>query len=102
MTDKQKEQIHRLRWRGISYKEISCALHIPEGSVRSYCTRNSLSSDDISALEEVRRDFAIAAICKHCGQPIEQSGKYKPKQFCSDKCRYRQQSRRCYALVPEA
>lgn len=88
MTDKQKEQVRLMRWRGISYKEIAYALHLSKSSIRTHCVRHSLSDEDMESIKITQRDFSKAAVCKHCGQPLEQSGKHKPRQFCSDKCRF--------------
>lgn len=78
MTNEQKEQITALRRQGYGYSKIAQALSVSENTVKSYCRRNGLSSDTLNS----------TAACKQCGKPITIKEKCKPRQFCSDRCRF--------------
>ena len=65
MTDKQKEQIRKLRGKGASYTAISKKLKISANSVKSN------------------------GGCENCGRPVNQIEGRKKKRFCCDKCRNR-------------
>lgn len=78
MTNEQKEQITALRHQGYGYSKIAQTLSISENTVKSYCRRNGLNSDTLGN----------TATCKQCGKPMAVNEKYKPRQFCSDRCRF--------------
>ena len=80
MTDKQKEQIRKLRGKGASYTAISKKLKISANSVKSFCRR------DISTAEEDDESFTNGG-CENCGRPVNQIEGRKKKRFCCDKCR---------------
>ncbi len=82
MTDKQKEQIRKLRGKGASYTAISKKLKISANSVKSFCRR------DISTAEEDDESFTNGG-CENCGRPVNQIEGRKKKRFCCDKCRNR-------------
>lgn len=77
MTSEQKEQVTALRHQGYGYSKIAGALSVSENTVKSYCRRNGLNSDTLGN----------TVTCKQCGKPISIKQKYKPRQFCSDRCR---------------
>ena len=77
MTSAEKTNITKLRLSGASYHEIAANLRLPEGTVKSFCRRNHLQ----------KQASAVPGVCKHCGQPLAQIPKQKPKQCCSDACR---------------
>ena len=82
MTDKQKEQIRKLRSKGASYTDISKKLKISANSVKSFCRR------DISNVEEDDESFPNGG-CENCGRPVNQIEGRKKKRFCCDTCRNR-------------
>lgn len=87
MTEHEKESVSRMRRRGFGCTDIARALNIPEKTIKSYCTRNSLQDADLQATYEAWREFSIPLECKQCGKPLSQGMKQKPKSFCSDSCR---------------
>ena len=71
MTDYEKEKILQLRQQGYSFTEISKQLNIKSGSIRSFCSRYSITP----------------ALCPQCGAFVFQTPHRKTKRFCSKKCR---------------
>lgn len=57
LTDNQKKQIEGLRMKGSGYKRVADTLGISLSTVKSYCRRHGLASDDV-ILEEPRREPA--------------------------------------------
>lgn len=97
MTNKEKNQIAKLRAKGVGYKRIADQLRLSVSTVKSYCQRNNLSapatppkpvialSSDILAhsLQSMENPYA----CRQCGIHIEQAQGRKLKRFCSTACR---------------
>lgn len=83
MNSTEKSSIRRLRLSGASYSQIAVKLNLPEGTVKSFCSRNNLK------LGAVQQDDNAAGICKVCGGQLLLKLKQKPRQFCSDTCRLR-------------
>ena len=84
MTSIQMEQIQKMRQEGQSYSHIASNLKISKNTIKSYCRRNKLlASENMKAKEEKE----IYTSCKHCGKPLTQGTKGKPKKFCSEECR---------------
>lgn len=81
MTNEQKSTIRQLRFTGVNYTKIAEKLGLPEGTVKSFCSRNQLRKIDIGKTNSVNQS------CKQCGKPLHPILKRKPKQFCSDLCR---------------
>lgn len=81
MTGEQKESIHQMRGKKISYSQIAAALEISLNTVKSYCRRNGLQGN---LLQSAKGDDAV---CQQCGKRLNQKAKQKPKKFCSDQCR---------------
>jgi len=81
MTTVQKNEIARLRGKGIGYIKIAAALGISENTVKSYCRRNNLASG-VAA----HTDNPISDRCRQCGEALSKS-RQPTKRFCSDKCR---------------
>ena len=65
MTDKQKEQIRKLRSKGASYTAISKKLKISANSVKSFCRRDISISEEND--ETIQRNG-----CENCGRPVNQ------------------------------
>ena len=80
MTDEQKELIEAYRRKGVGYKQIAKELELSPNSVKSYCRRNKLSTEDLKRTDE-------ESSCEQCGTIIHQVKGRKRKRFCSDKCR---------------
>ena len=74
MSGKEKQSILKLRRRGVSFAQIAETLGIPVNTVKSFCYRNSPTSNDNR--------------CKQCGGKLMQLPKRKPKIFCCDRCRF--------------
>lgn len=76
MTDIQKGLIDKLRSQGYGYGRIAAELSMSKNTVKSYCQRNKIA------------EYApCSALCKQCGAPIRSRKRYRPREFCSDKCR---------------
>ena len=85
MTKTQKETLRRMRLARKSYAEICRVLGIKEATIRTYCSRNGLTDRDLANLPV---QSTATDCCRNCGTPLIQIPKQKPKQFCSDVCRY--------------
>ena len=82
MKTTQKELVIALRNQGMSYKAISEKLGVPESYARTICSRANRTSKSFPA-----------GLCKECGAELVRTDGAKPKQFCSDTCRYRWHNR---------
>lgn len=80
MTDEQKEQIMKLRERGMGYIRVAQALGLSENTVKSFCRRNKLT-------DQVKQEKLADHFCLYCGMAVAQKPKRKEKKFCSDTCR---------------
>ena len=78
MTTEQKNVVQNMRSKLYSYAEIADALGLPVNTIKSYCYRNRLNT------EELLKDVTP---CKNCGKPIVSQSKTKPRIFCSDTCK---------------
>lgn len=81
MTLKEREEILRLRFEGMSYTQISDKLRISRNTVKSLCQRIGILP------AEVTGENHDADHCKRCGTVLVQLAVGKRKQFCSDLCR---------------
>lgn len=82
MKTPQKEIILALREQGMSYKDIALRLDVQESYARTICSRaNKTQSVD------------TAGFCKECRAELVHVDGAKPKQFCSDACRYKWHNR---------
>lgn len=88
MTEKQKEQIVKLREAGYGYIRIAQAISVSENTVKSYCRRNNMSgvSKSQTLKMEANPDEGMH-FCLNCGIEVKQNPGRKEKRFCSDKCR---------------
>jgi len=89
MTLSQKKRITELRSNGDSYDKISEILNISKNTVKSYCQRNGLGNNKPAQgkYTPMSKSTERATHCRQCNQPLSQA-KFKPKIFCSSKCRY--------------
>lgn len=78
MKQIDQEAITILRGQGLGYGAIAARLQIPEGTIKSYCSRNGLKAQTPSR---------IPSGCQHCGAPLAHTPGRKPKKFCSSACR---------------
>lgn len=77
MISDKKERMIELRRQGYSCSKIAEMLSVSINTVKSYCRRNKLQT---SSTKEIH-------FCKQCGTTISIKDKYRPRLFCSDKCR---------------
>ena len=75
MTKKEKQDIAAMRTKGVSYTQIAAALRLPISTVKSYCVRNKLAS------QEPQNS------CLQCGNAMPKTGIKRDRKFCSDSCR---------------
>lgn len=87
MTGEQKQTILQMRRQGMSYGQISDSLDISKNTIKSFCRRNHLQEWP-AAVKEVQIKTEYNDICQQCGKQLKQEQNYKPKRFCSDKCRF--------------
>ncbi len=83
MTAEQKEKIHQMRNKGMSYSQITLELGISENTIKSFCRRKKLGAEP----KNKPRTIGKCTGCKQCGKPLNQCTKGQPKKFCSDECR---------------
>ena len=76
MTASEKQLITGMRYARVGYAEISAKTGIPLNTIKSFCRRNCLTDTEL----------AEQTICMNCGCAMTK-GKYRPKKFCSDRCR---------------
>ena len=74
MTEEQKRKIKKLKSEGHSYREISNLTSVPEGTIKSFLSRNK------NIPEKTQK------VCKFCGKPIVSLAHHKQRQFCSREC----------------
>ena len=79
MTDRQKNEIVRMRQNGAKYSKISDVLGISINTVKSYCRRNKVQ------LKETKT--GSGNFCKNCGKNIIQREKVKKRKFCCPECK---------------
>lgn len=76
MTASEKQTITSMRCARANYADIASAIGVSVNTVKTFCRRNGLTDNDL-----VNQSF-----CMNCGCAITK-GKYRPRKFCSDKCR---------------
>lgn len=81
MIKKERDEIQRLRFEGMSYTQISDKLRISRNTVKSICQRMGIQP------AETAGENHDADHCKRCGTVLVQLATGKRKQFCSDPCR---------------
>lgn len=81
MTQKERDEILRLRFDGKSYTQISDNLRISRNTVKSICLRMGIQP------AETEGENHDTAHCKQCGVVLVRNATGKRKQFCSDLCR---------------
>ena len=87
MTLDDKTRLIEMRANGHSYTEIAEALGIPRNTIKTFCRRNGMTSEqtDKKPIETERRETEI--LCQNCGKPVTQNPGRKLKKFCSATCR---------------
>ena len=80
MTDRQEEQVRRMKAGGCGYVKIARELGLSENTVKSFCRRKGLNGAADTADGDKRN-------CLCCGTQVMQNPGRKVKKFCSDKCR---------------
>ena len=87
MTEHQKEQITKLRTRGLGYGKIAQTVGVPVNTVKSFCRRNDMNGQTATVLSSAAVFSDEVSRCENCGREIRQIAKHKKKRFCCDKCR---------------
>ncbi|MDR1463673.1 MAG: RNA polymerase subunit sigma-70 [Oscillospiraceae bacterium] len=88
MTQQQKSTIARLRGQGMSYGEIGRRTKLEPNAVKGFCYRQHITVLAQAAEPGVPIVApAVPGLCKHCGAPLQQREKCKPRKFCCDACR---------------
>ena len=80
MTDRQEEQVRRMKAGGCGYVKIARELGLSENTVKSFCRRKGLNGDADTVGGDKRS-------CLCCGAQIRQNPGRKEKKFCSNRCR---------------
>ena len=79
MTSKEKNQICKLRNKGLSYSKIAEQTGFSESTIKSFFRRENLRNANVKE---------INTKCKYCGKELIQTKGHRQKKFCSDKCRF--------------
>lgn len=79
MTLKEKNQIYKLREKGLSYSKIAKQTGFSESTIKSFFRRENLRNNNE---EEINKK------CRYCGKKLVQTKGHRQKKFCSDKCRF--------------
>ena len=79
----QKEQVKKLRANGMSYGDIAKRVNVTRNAVISFCRRNGLQEQSITA-GSLKNS---GDICRACGNPLVQTEGMKRRVFCSKECR---------------
>ena len=85
MTNEQKTRIAELRKEGLGYKRIAKVLDINAGTVKTYCHRHGMATDQSKHMKPM--PDTSEKKCRFCGTILLQLPGRKPKKFCSDECR---------------
>lgn len=85
MTGEEKAKIQTMRQQGVDYSRIAEALGLSINTVKSFCRRNNLCDRDIDIL--MSGSGIRPAICKQCGNMLEQKSVSRPRLFCCESCR---------------
>lgn len=72
MTDRQKQQIIRLRKEGFGYTAVANKVGISKDTVKSFCRRNGLAGEMAAAQGD------SVPGCRECGKPLQQTEGMKP------------------------
>ncbi len=72
MTDRQKQQIIRLRKEGFGYTAVANKVGISKDTVKSFCRRNGLAGERASSAE------TQVPGCRECGKPLQQTERKAP------------------------
>ena len=83
VTQQQKEQISKRRAAGTSFGKIASVLGMSVNTVKSYCKRNPISLEPVSA----PKALVHSDRCPQCNTQLKQSPGHRQKRFCSYKCR---------------
>ena len=86
MTNEEKRRIAELRKQGFGYKRIAQALKLSEGTVKTFCHRNSMTCPSLEAIP-AENIACMQSLCRCCGAQVTQYPGRKEKKFCSDACR---------------
>ena len=81
MTQKEREEVLRLRIEGKSYTQIADIIRLSRNTVKSICQRMRIQPSE-TAGENHDTDH-----CKRCGAFLVQNTAGKRKRFCTDQCR---------------
>jgi len=87
MTTNQKQKALDMHRRGLTYTEIADTLGLPKNTVKTFCWRNKRLLCDASNAAGIKENKETKNQCEHCGKPLEQRPKKKPRRFCDDACR---------------
>lgn len=81
MTQKERDEVQRMRLEGRSYTQIGDYLNISRNTVKSICQRVGIQPADITGKGH------DSERCRNCGTILIQKNTGKRKLFCSDSCR---------------
>ena len=82
MNERERNNILKLRAKGLSFLAIAETLGISVGTVKTVCSRNK------AAVERLQQPI-IERYCLECGALLENTVTGNNKRFCSKQCYYR-------------
>lgn len=81
MTQKEREEVLRLRLEGKSYTQIAGIVRLSRNTVKSICQRMGIQPSETAGGEP------DSGHCKQCAAVLVQNATGKRRLFCSDLCR---------------
>jgi hypothetical protein len=87
VTGKEKDTVHQMRTEGLSCSAIATSLGISVNTIKSYCQRNKVILGEKKIKSTAHIEQSGSSNCKQCGKLILQSGRHRPRKFCSETCR---------------
>ena len=81
MTQKEREEVLRLRLEGKSYTQIADIVRLSRNTVKSICQRMGIQPSETAG------EKLDSGHCKQCGTVLVQNATGKRKLFCSELCR---------------
>lgn len=89
MTGQQKHDILAMRSQGLTFAQIARETGLSVNTVKSFSRRASEQRHCASKASESKesKKKEQGKVCVHCGKPVHDQPRTKPKRFCSGECR---------------
>ncbi len=87
MTEKEKNQIIKMRKNGVGYQAIATALNLSRDRVRNFCKKRNMAGFGAVFTLNDKEKTGEYERCLNCYKHIRQPKQGRPKKFCSNECR---------------